>query len=137
MSRIIDGKDYLSFAEGLFLMSKKGIRGKPIRLSRHRASVLVNMIKMLEERIPEHGSDDFCATLEWVRQQIRIRFPDMGIGILGINIELTKKRAWILRDMIKIMEDYVPDGDRIQPAILEWLNQSISRLYSELDLGTI
>ena len=82
-------------------------------------------------------SDNYCATLEWIRQQVRVRFPDIGIGIAGIKIELTKERAWILRDMIKIMEDYVPEGDHTQSVILEWLNQSINRLYSEFDLGMI
>ena len=69
------------------------------------------MTNILEEHVPEHDSDNYCATLEWIRQQVRVRFPDIGIGIAGITIELTKERAWILRDMIKIMEDYVPEGD--------------------------
>lgn len=137
MSKEIDGKEYYSFAEGLFLMSQKGMQGKSIRLSRYRAGVLVDMTNILEEHIPEHDSDNYCATLEWIRQQVRVRFPDIGIGITGIKIELTKERAWILRDMIKIMEDYVPEGDHTQSVILEWLNQSINRLYSEFDLGMI
>jgi hypothetical protein len=137
MSKGIDGKEYYSFAEGLFLMSQKGMQGKSIRLSRYRVGVLVDMINVLEEHVPEHDSDNYCATLEWIRQQVRVRFPDIGIGIAGIKIELTKERAWILRDMIKIMEDYVPEGDYTQSVILEWLNQSINRLYSEFDLGMI
>lgn len=118
-------------------MSQKGMQGKSIRLSRYRVGVLVDMINVLEEHVPEHDSDNYCATLEWIRQQVRVRFPDIGIGIAGIKIELTKERAWILRDMIKIMEDYVPEGDYTQSVILEWLNQSINRLYSEFDLGMI
>ena len=137
MSQEINRNEYYSFAEGLLLMSQKGIRGKPIRLSRYRAGVLVDMTNILEEHVPEHDSDNYCATLEWIRQQVRVRFPDIGIGIAGIKIELTKERAWILRDMIKIMEDYVPEGDHTQSVILEWLKQSINRLYSEFDLGMI
>lgn len=137
MSQEINRNEYYSFAEGLLLMSQKGIRGKPIRLSRYMAGVLVDMTNILEEHVPEHDSDNYCATLEWIRQQVRVRFPDIGIGIAGIKIELTKERAWILRDMIKIMEDYVPEGDHTQSVILEWLNQSINRLYSEFDLGMI
>lgn len=67
----------------------------------------------------------------------------LGISILKkINkIRLTKKRAWVLRDMIKRLEDYVPEENSPRfndyCATLEWMRQEINKRYSEFDLGTI
>lgn len=62
-------------------------------------------------------------------------------GIFGPRIRLTRKRAWILRDMIKILEDVVPEEDNPRfndyCATLEWMRQEIKKRYSEFDLGSL
>lgn len=46
-----------------------------------------------------------------------------------------------LRDMIKRLEDYVPEENSPHfndyCATLEWMRQEINKRYSEFDLGTI
>lgn len=37
MSKTIEGKEYLSFGEGLYQMSQRGIIGRRIRLTKKRA----------------------------------------------------------------------------------------------------
>lgn len=80
MSKNIDGKEYDSFAEGLYKMSQKGIFGARINLTKKRAWVLRGMIKRLEDYVPEEDYDDYCAVLEWMRQEIKKRYSEFDLG---------------------------------------------------------
>lgn len=74
-----------TFADGLLAMSKKGIFSPCIRLTRKRAWILRDMIKILEDSIPEEGDPvfkDYCATLEWMRQQVKKRYSEFDLGKL-------------------------------------------------------
>lgn len=85
MSKTIDGKEYLSLGEGLYQMSQKGIIGRRIRLTKKRAWVLRDMIKRLEDYVPEENSprfNDYCATLEWMRQEINKRYSEFDLGTI-------------------------------------------------------
>ena len=84
MSKTIEGK-YLSFGEGLYQMSQKGTIGRRIRLTKKRAWVLRDMIKRLEDYVPEENSprfNDYCATLEWMRQEINKRYSEFDLGTI-------------------------------------------------------
>lgn len=82
MSKIIDGKEYDSLAEGLYKMSQKGIFGARINLTKKRAWVLRDMIKRLEDYVPEEDYDDYCAVLEWMRQEIKKRYSEFDLGTI-------------------------------------------------------
>lgn len=60
-------------------------------------------------------------------------------GIRGKRFNMTKKRAWILRDMIKILMDYIPEESDLRfhdwNATLEFLKDQVNKRYSEFDLG--
>ena len=74
-----------NFADGLLAMSKKGIIGQRVRLTRERAWILRDMIKVLEDVTPEEDNpvfNDYCATLEWMRQEIKKRYSEFDLGKL-------------------------------------------------------
>lgn len=85
MSKIIDDIECLSLGEGLYRMSQKGIIGRKIRLTKKRAWILRDMIKKLEDYVPEENSprfNDYCATLEWMRQEINKRYSEFDLGTI-------------------------------------------------------
>lgn len=40
------------------------------------------MIKRLEDYVPEEDYDDYCATLEWMRQEINKRYSEFDLGTI-------------------------------------------------------
>lgn len=85
MSKKIEDKEYLSFGEGLYQMSRKGIIGRRIKLTKKRAWILRDMIKRLESYVPEENSpryNDYCATLEWMHQEINKRYSEFDLGTI-------------------------------------------------------
>lgn len=70
--------------------------------------------------------EEYCTTLEWRRQQIKRRYPTLGVDLTGFQIELTKTHAWVLRSMIKMLSDYISDNDNTYQLTLDWMNQEMN-----------
>ena len=71
------------FADGLFLMSQKGIRGKRFNMTKKRAWILRDMIKILMDYVPEESDSrfhDWNATLEFLKDQVNKRYSEFDLG---------------------------------------------------------
>lgn len=71
------------FADGLFSMSQKGIRGKRFNMTKKRAWILRDMIKILMDYIPEESDPrfhDWNATLEFLKDQVNKRYSEFDLG---------------------------------------------------------
>ncbi|WP_085537223.1 hypothetical protein [Massilibacteroides vaginae] len=74
-----------NFAEGLYAMSRKGFIGPRVHLTRRRAWILRDIIKEAECYVPDEDHpryNDYCATLEWMRQEIKKRYSEFDLGKL-------------------------------------------------------
>ena len=71
------------FADGLFQCLKRGIRGKRFNMTKKRARILRDMIKILMDYVPEESDPrfhDWNATLEFLKYQVNKRYSEFDLG---------------------------------------------------------